>query len=85
MSVNELDSFKRGDLVTCGTDRHPLVWKIIHVHMPCDYHGHLVHLVDLMCVDTLRSTHRGHRVGMCRTDTSTAQLTHYREKTGDKQ
>lgn len=74
--IQKLDGFKVNDLVTCRTDRHPLLWKIVFIHAPKIFVGRTLHLVDLVCVDTRESSHRQHRVGMCRSNVSTGHLLH---------
>lgn len=84
MKMQELDGFKLGDTVTCGTDRHSLLWKIVFIHAPKIFVGRTLHLVDLGCIDTLQSSHRQHRVGMCRSNVSTSHLTRHVSKNNEE-
>src|SRR5271170_2010311 len=81
MKWRQLDGFKVGDAVTCGTDRHPLLWKVVYIHALKIFAGRELHLVDLGCIDTRQSSHRQHRVGMSRSNVSTDHLTHVYSET----
>jgi hypothetical protein len=71
-----LDGFEVGEIVLCGTDRHPRKWKISRLKITW-FASRLMHLADLTCVEVAASggsTYQN-RVGMMRMDVSLSHLT----------